>query len=244
MDINNIKVNDVPSEIGVKILIETLARIPLNKPRIIDLGCGDGHLTSIVANFLKAKEVCGIDIQDRLLEKAKMRGIVTYKVDLNWEKLPFKDNYFDLALASEIIEHLLNPDNLLEESYRILKPGGYFIIKTPNLSSWMNRIYMLLGYQPPDMETSTKIRVGNPWRRNEPLSGHIRPFTARAIRELLEYHKYVVLKVRGFPHNKRSLPKIIYPVDKLLAKRYTLAHWIVVLSKKNRRHYLCLVGVL
>jgi SAM-dependent methyltransferase len=143
-----------------------------------------------------------------------------------------------------VIEHLLNPDNVLEESYRILKPGGYLIIKTPNLSSWINRMYLLLGYQPPDMETSTKIRVGLPRRRNEPLSGHIRPFTARAIRELLEYHKYVVLKVCGFPHNKRSLPKIIYPVDKLLAKRYTLANSMVVLSKKKRKHYLCLVNLL
>jgi trans-aconitate methyltransferase len=83
MDINNMKVNDIMSDIGVKVLIETLAKIPLNKPRIIDFGCGDGHLTSVVANFLKAKEVYGIDIQDQLLEKAKMRGIVTCKVDLS-----------------------------------------------------------------------------------------------------------------------------------------------------------------
>ena len=232
MEVNNMKINDVTSDVGVKVLIETLGKIPLNKPRIVDLGCGDGYLTSIVANFLKASEVYGIDIQDRLLEKAKMRGIITYKVDLNWEKLPLKDNYFDLALASEVIEHLLNPDNLLEESYRILKPGGYLVIKTPNLSSWMNRIYMLLGYQPPDMETSTKIRVGHPWRQHEPPSGHIRPFTARAIKELLEYYNFMVIKIRGFPHNKRSLPKIMYLVDKLLARRYTLAHWMVVLSKK------------
>jgi len=86
MDVNNMKINDVASDVGVKVLIETLGKIPLNKPRIVDLGCGDGYLTSIVANFLKASEVYGIDIQDQLLEKAKMRGIVTYKVDLNWTK--------------------------------------------------------------------------------------------------------------------------------------------------------------
>jgi len=66
MDVNNMKVNDVKSDIGVKIIIGTLGKISLNKPRIIDLGCGDGHLTSIVANFLNTDEIYGIDIQDQL----------------------------------------------------------------------------------------------------------------------------------------------------------------------------------
>ncbi len=48
----------------------------------------------------------------------------------------------------EVIEHLYNSDLVISEIYRILKRNGILILSTPNLASWINRLVLLLGYQP------------------------------------------------------------------------------------------------
>jgi 2-polyprenyl-3-methyl-5-hydroxy-6-metoxy-1,4-benzoquinol methylase len=47
------------------------------------------------------------------------------------ENLAFATESFDLVLASEVVEHLWNPQNFFNEAYRILKPSGYLILSTP-----------------------------------------------------------------------------------------------------------------
>jgi len=208
------------------VLSQVISRLNLVQPKILDLGCGNGAQTKYIMKLVSATEAYGIDIDQTNLKEAEKNGINGLRADLNTDKLPFDDEYFDLIILSEVIEHLLNPDNALEEAYRVLKSGGTFIVTTPNLSSWMNRIYLLLGYQPPDMEVSTKIRVGNPWRTGS-LSGHIRPFTALAMKELLEYYGFTVKQIRSFSHERGSLPYLLYLLDVGFSDRYTLAHWNV-----------------
>ena len=48
------------------------------------------------------------------------------------EKLPYRDNFFDIILASEIVEHLWDPVAFFNQSYRVLKNGGYLIVSTPD----------------------------------------------------------------------------------------------------------------
>ncbi len=49
----------------------------------------------------------------------------------NIEAVPVEDNKYDVAILSEVVEHLENPEKVLEEAYRILKPGGKLLICTP-----------------------------------------------------------------------------------------------------------------
>ena len=65
----------------------------------------------------------------------------------------------------EVIEHLASPDNMIVEVYRILKIGGYLIISTPNLGNWVNRLTMLLGCQPYNVEVSATHVFGVPYRK-------------------------------------------------------------------------------
>jgi len=221
-------------QIPGSILNQVISRLKLHQPIMVDLGCGNGNQTSDIMKLVSAKEVYGIDINQINLAEAEKKGVTGIRSDLSTDKLPFEDNYFDLVILSEVIEHLLNPDNVLKESYRVLKSNGYFIVTSPNLSSWMNRIYLLLGYQPPDVEVSTKIRVGNPWRIG-PLSGHIRPFTAQAMKELLSYHGFIVKHIQGLHHEKGSLPYLLYLVDIGFSKRYSLAHWNIFLCTCQKK---------
>ena len=154
---------------------------------LLDLGCGSGALTLRIAQVIGAAEVYGVDIDDEALRIAEMRGIKTFKVDLSKEHIPLPDESIDIITALEVLEHLLNPDHMIKEAYRVLKKGGYFLVSTPNLASWVNRIVMLLGYQPYNAEVSTEILAGVLWRAYSFIkpSGHIRPFTLRALIELL-----------------------------------------------------------
>ena len=166
--------------------------------RVLDLGVGDGSVVKQLVDALGLDCVIyGVDIDECALEQAKERGIIVSKVDLNKDKLPYRDNYFDLVLMEEVIEHLANPDNALEEVHRVLKPGGLFIISTPNLAWWVNRLVLLLGFQPYWTEVSTKYNVGKLGRKLcEPLSGHLRLYTLPALKQLLNLYNLKPIKCR------------------------------------------------
>lgn len=95
--------------------------------RIVELGCGlSPFLTK--ADF---KEKWGLDYSRQTIETAKeiYKGI-NFVVGSALET-PFKDNYFDVVLAGEIIEHLEKPEDLVKEMLRISR--GKIIISTPIL---------------------------------------------------------------------------------------------------------------
>lgn len=214
-------------------LVERIVRYyNIHAERMLDIGCSNGSLTVLVANLVNASEVYGVDVSDKALEVARMRGVSTYRVDLNIETLPFHSGYFDLVMAIDIIEHLLNTDNLISEAYRVLRHGGYFIVSTPNLASWVNRIALLLGYQPFTSEVSFIGDFGklkSKWYKGH-ISGHVRAYTLRALIEQVKYHGFEVIKESGghIIHDN----KILTSIGKLLAKRPNLAQLVVVLCRK------------
>jgi len=96
--------------------------------RILDLGCGENKLYNkdkfLGYNF--EGEVIGLDF-------LKLDG-VDVVCDLNKGKLPFKDNYFDIVYTHHCLEHLENPVEVILGVHRILKKGGYFLIRVPHVS--------------------------------------------------------------------------------------------------------------
>jgi ubiquinone/menaquinone biosynthesis C-methylase UbiE len=165
-----------------------ISRYKIRADRYLDLGCGDGEITMYVSKLVGAREVYGIDIQSTFLKRLP-RTIKGIKANLNYAKLPFPDNYFQLVTAFEVIEHLTNTDNLIKEALRVLDEGGYFIISTPNLASWLNRLLLLLGFQPAHTEPSRAYNVGLPAKHKckSRYSGHLNLFTLKALEEMLSF---------------------------------------------------------
>ncbi len=71
--------------------------------------------------------------------------------DIN-NKLPFKNNEFDLIWCSEVIEHLINPTETISEFHRILKNNGKMIITTPNSNFWLYYLLRIFNYTPSDVQ--------------------------------------------------------------------------------------------
>jgi SAM-dependent methyltransferase len=142
-----------------------------------------------------------------------------------------------MVFCGELIEHMFDPDHLLKEIKRVLKPRGVCILTTPNLSSWANRIALLLGYQPFYTEVSTKFGVGHlfPFWLN---AGHIRLFTYRAIRDLVKIYDLQVEEIYGVGINtKLGLGKKFFLITILLNKIFqafpSFASDLIVVFRKK-----------
>lgn len=122
----------------------------------IDLGCGDGKLTKIVAKKAHAKSVVGLDSLPIKNSFKIVRG------NLN-RKFPLPSNSFDAVLSHYSLEHLYNTGLFISETHRILKKGGYTIVATDNLSNWPTIIALVFGFQPFSLADGIcKRSVGNP----------------------------------------------------------------------------------
>jgi SAM-dependent methyltransferase len=103
---------------------------PLAQGRLLDVGCGQGEF--LTAAKEKGFDVYGIDIAPRNIEFIKTRRdiqtVVCGKIEDNIEAL----GKFDVVTLFEVLEHVESPATLLESIKKLLNPGGYFIMSTPN----------------------------------------------------------------------------------------------------------------
>jgi len=172
------------------------------RARIIDLGCADGEFALKIAERAKTKEIYGAEFLRETCQRARGKGIKVCRADLN-KRLPFEDGFFDVVHANQVLEHLPGTDCFTKEVHRILKPGGYAVISTPNLASLHNIFSLLLGKQPFAAHVSNEVILGNSldpkhgMRHASKGEVHIRIFTMEALRELFEYHGFAVEKMIG-----------------------------------------------
>jgi ubiquinone/menaquinone biosynthesis C-methylase UbiE len=101
--------------------------------KYLDIGCGDCIKSKLIGNLLnlKDKQIYGADIPEwsSYTEKERKKlpiNIIDLKPN---EKLPIKNNTYDLVSAFMVLHHIQNLPLMLKELHRIIKPGGYLIIK-------------------------------------------------------------------------------------------------------------------
>jgi cyclopropane fatty-acyl-phospholipid synthase-like methyltransferase len=132
---------------------------------LMDLGCGYGVLTFIIADFIGAEKVYAVDIDKSrlsILNEVKNRSLVKEVVALPHDfcKPINIDEKVQLVTSFGSLERISCWDDVFENIKKILADQGYLLISVPNLSSWVNRLALLLGYQPRDLEISTKKLYG------------------------------------------------------------------------------------
>jgi methionine biosynthesis protein MetW len=208
------------------------------KGKILDIGCGDGFISSVIAKETGA-EVHGLDISRDAVSKARERGIDARVVNLDKDALPFGERSFDAVFCGDVIEHVHDTEILLENIYGILKAGGYLILSIPNIASWYNRGFLLIGMMPTWVESSLRTYTGNRFIKTG--SGHIHAFTKRSLMEMLELKGFQVESFKGSPvlaDGSRSpwKEKIWNAVDSVFARKTTFASTIVLKARKVEKY--------
>jgi SAM-dependent methyltransferase len=195
-----------------------------NPKRVLNVGFESATVASSLLFGLNVEEYFLVDIDANSIMKAKDVGFKAVTIDVSRDPLPFPDGHFDLVYMGEVIEHLLNPDFAIREMYRVTKTHGKVIITTPNLACWYNRILLLAGMTPLNVEVSSERIVGRKFKflgNGSPPVGHIRVFTKGAMTEFLLKEGIHDFKIRGYERGD-------IPFDKVLSKFPSIASGLIV----------------
>jgi len=177
------------------------------KIRVLDIGCGGGQL---LETFTKTKyvEVYGLDISEKVLRIAKQKGYIVHKINLEKDKLPFSNEYFDIIVANDLIEHLIDPDKVLTEIHRVSHSNTKIIICVPNINSPISFFIQLFLDYPPLQSARYK-------------SVHFRDYTLLLIKSVLIINAFQVEKVMG---------SYVYPIKSYLSQK--IAHLFPRVSER------------
>jgi len=169
-----------------------------NSFKIIDIGCSRGEdLINIQTKIQKPLDMYGVEYYKPNAKIAEQHNIKVFNIDIEKEKIPIENNFFDIVIANQIIEHTKDIFWIFSEISRVIKKQGLIIIGVPNLASLHNRILLLFGKQP------TSIKV---------LGPHVRGFTAHSFKEFIEcggYFKVLKVKSSNFYPFPSSIAKIL-----------------------------------
>jgi SAM-dependent methyltransferase len=194
----------------------TLKMIPASG-KMLELGCCFAE-TQVHYKKAFSGDFYGIDYSKEIVEKRKNDFVSIKQCDLSSDVIPFDENMFDVVMCGEVIEHIFDTENMLKEIHRVLKPGGTLIISTPNLSSFLNRIFIFLGMQPLCTEVSSRNSgFGNPFRKNRSPAGHIRNFTAGSLTDILTYNNFSITENKSTHVTEKPFIKFFEKCSGLLS---------------------------
>ena len=155
--------------------------------RLLDVGSFPGHLSVLARN--RGWEVTGLnntiegqDVWTAFLARCRERGITILACEVEQEPFPLPTASVDAVMFCELFEHLhWNPFHTLREIFRVLRPGGLFVLTTPNLRR-VETLFRLLhdwGSQPPVSRTFRELLPSLLYHR------HNREYTASELRYYL-----------------------------------------------------------
>lgn len=167
---------------------EVIHSIPQDFNFVLDIGCAAGSLTYLAASLRPNLHITGVDVSSAQIDFANSKIAPEAKnstfLSISSDRLPFPDNSFQAVTCVELIEHLNDSENarLMAEVFRVLRPGGSWIVTTPNYHSlW------------PALELA--LNLWSPVKYNEQ---HLTRFQKKSLRLHLENAGWKVELLRTF----------------------------------------------
>jgi len=195
--------------------------------KILDVGCYPYHLG-------KALEDMGHEVWGIASEHEPIHGKKIKICNIETDKFPFKDNFFDLILFSEVLEHLpQSPGFALKEMLRVAKPDGHLLVTTPNIARSINRIKLLFG-ESVSYPLSQVLEESNMYHR------HNREYTLPELGQLIQFSGWNIQQSEYFisytPMRKRVKP------DGLFLKLVKWANYLLMLAIPSLRDTLYILA--
>lgn len=204
---------------------DLISILPINSSqKILEIGAGGGNTLVEIKKLKIASEVIGADIfsfplsnqQNPLIDKFIIANLETEDLDL-------PADYFDVIIAGDILEHLIDPWKVVEKMAKFLKNGGIFIVSVPNLR---------------EISTISKIVFGGTFNY-DPAGGimdktHLRFFCKRNVPDLFNKAMYQINSVRPILEvtHKESLRKTVNKFTFSLFEEFLTSQYIIVAQKK------------
>lgn len=148
---------------------------------VLDLGCGNGGLGGHLRRNKNCR-VCGLEADKKLAEAAtrQLDSVVCEDIK-DIHKISFETR-FDYIVCADILEHILDPGQVLHDIKNLLAEDGYLLVSVPNIANWRIRVMLLSGrfqYRP--------LTITDP--------GHIRFYTRDTARAMLESAGYRIDRI-------------------------------------------------
>ena len=118
------------------------------RAHLAEVGSFTGYAAEQYARVSGVQSMTCFDLSETALKRCRERGLAGKQWNADGQPCPAEDAAFDLVLAPDVIEHLLDTEVFLRELARICRPNGHLILSTPNLAFWLNRIRLLVGRVP------------------------------------------------------------------------------------------------
>ena len=178
-------------------------------------------------------EVYGISSAHEPIQKTNVKVC-----NIETDTFPFKDNFFDFVVFTEVLEHLPQaPLHALGEIYRVLKPGGRVIITTPNITRSINRAKMLLGKS---VTYPLSQLLENDGKGSNIYHRHNREYTLTEVVDLLVHEHFSVETAETFvsytPNRRRVIPDSLW----IHAGKY--ANYALMMMVASLRDTLLIIG--
>jgi methionine biosynthesis protein MetW len=204
--------------------------------KVLDIGCAQGYLGEYL-NKEKECEVVGVDFLQSHIEQASQKKIYKelFCLDLNLlsDEMNHYTEYFDFILLADVLEHLYEPQKLLNQLKKILKPNGCFIVSIPNISHGsilINLIKNKFEYTPTGLLDDS----------------HIRFFTLDSFVNILNKENLEIISLNASlalpteTEQKADLNYIPYNIVKSLAKNSQIfCYQYVLIVKQNENIESC-----
>jgi 2-polyprenyl-3-methyl-5-hydroxy-6-metoxy-1,4-benzoquinol methylase len=145
--------------------------------RLLDIGCGSGAGMIRMADL--GWQVEGVDFDEEAVRLAASQDLAVRFGSVEQQAYPAAS--FDAIVTSHVLEHVWDPDGLLRECHRILKPGGRLVCITPNAASWCHALFKgdWRGLEPPrHLHIFTRASLSHVARRLDWASLDIRSTVA------------------------------------------------------------------
>jgi len=199
--------------------------------KVLEIGCGNGIYLDILARM--GAQVSGQDISAEYVKDA-LANLKENKIEADIKvgdagKLLFDDNYFDAVFAADFLEHVTHgqKNKIFSEVFRVLKPGGALVIKTPNLdylkmTLLMKRIVALFKLKSP-------FNIYIEHTHNNPDSQHCGLISFAELDKLLFRNMFHAAEMIYLPLERKKIPKII---QKFLFGKKRFTDHLVVRARK------------